>query len=205
MNRFVIITGGECHTENIDRDIFASRTVIAADSGLDTARRLGVKPDILVGDMDSVESRCFPEDRELILAPAEKDDTDTMLAIDTALSRGAESIEIVGGGGGRADHWLSNIFMLEALTEKGVPSSMTDGKNRVRVVREGKYSVTSHGYFGILAIEDSVVSADGCKYPLSEHKLIRQRPYAVSNEVVGDRATVTVHSGKVIITESEKA
>ena len=200
--KIVIICGGECRCENISKEIFENAFVIAADSGYDTAKKLGVTPDLLVGDMDSISE--LPENVATRRVKAEKDDTDTMLAADIACDMGAEEIEIVGGGGGRADHFLSNIFLLESLAERGVKARLHDGVNSVRFLCDGTVRLKNKGgYFGILALEDSTVTAEGCKYSLRDAPLKRSLPYAVSNEVMGEYATVTV-KGKVIITESIK-
>lgn len=202
MNKFVIICGGECKTEGIAHNVFENAYVIAADSGYDTALKLGIKPDLLVGDMDSIEN--VPNTVELYRVKAEKDDTDTMLAISIAEERGADEIVIVGGGGGRADHFLSNIFMLEALRDKGICAELNDGTNRISILKDSHCEIIADGgYFGLIALEDSIVSAEGCKYPLKDALLKRTLPYAVSNEVTSQVARITVN-GKVIVVQSQK-
>ena len=199
---FVIITGGECKAEGIPSSVAENAFVIAADSGYDTAKRLGIKVDLLVGDMDSVKS--IPSGVDTVRVKAEKDDTDTMLAIGIAKDKGAEKITVIGGAGGRADHWLSNIFMLEALADEKIDTCLTDGVNEIRVISDGSIKIPNNGgYFGLLALEDSTVTATGCKYPLHDHLLRRQLPYAVSNEVTADFAEITVH-GKLIVTVSKR-
>ncbi len=200
--KFTVICGGECRCENISKDIFENSFVIAADSGYDTAKKFGVIPDLLVGDMDSIGE--VPKNVPTRRVKAEKDDTDTMLAVNIAVDMGSDEINIVGGGGGRADHWLSNIFLLESLSERGVKAQLHDGVNNIRFVSDSAVKLHSKGgYFGIIALEDSTVTAAGCKYPLRDAPLKRSHPYAVSNEVTDEYATVTV-KGKVIITESVK-
>lgn len=202
VKRFVIICGGECRCDGIPMDIFENAFVIAADSGYDTATALGVTPDLLVGDMDSIKE--VPKDVPLHRVKAEKDDTDTMLAASIAIDMGAEEIFIVGGGGGRADHLLSNLFLLEALSEKGVSAQLHDGINRVRFVCDESVKLERlGGYFGVLALDDCTVTAEGCKYPLKDAPLKRSHPYAVSNEVTSEYCTVTV-KGRALITESIK-
>ena len=200
--KFTVVCGGECKCENIPREIFESSFVIAADSGYDTAKRLGITPDLLVGDMDSISK--VPDNVPVHRVRAEKDDTDTMLASRIACDMGAEEINVVGGGGGRADHWLSNIFLLESLAERGVFARLHDGVNSIRFLCDGSVKIKNRGgYFGILALEDSTVTAEGCKYPLRDACLKRSLPYAVSNEVTEEYATVTV-KGRAVITESVK-
>lgn len=200
--KIVIITGGKCYVDRLDPEFAENAFIIAADSGYETALKLGIRPDLLVGDMDSL--RNVPTDVETYRVKAEKDDTDTMLAASIAKERGADEIVIIGGAGGRADHWLSNIFLLEALQSEGIRAELRDGINVIRVVCNEVAKIPCNGgYFGLLALEDSVVSAAGCKYPLTDASLTRSLPYAVSNEVVGDFATVKV-KGKVILTQSAR-
>jgi len=203
MNKnFVIITGGECHTGGISSSIAENAYVIAADSGYDTAAKLGITPDLLVGDMDSIRS--VPDSVEVLRVKAEKDDTDTMLAISVAKEKGARRVTVIGGAGGRADHWLSNIFMLEALAEEGIDAVLMDGINEIRAVCNGSIKIPSDGgYFGILALDDCIVTAEGCKYPLATAPLRRNLPYAVSNEVTDDFAEITVN-GHAIVTVSKR-
>ena len=121
----LILTGGECHTDALLRNIGLPKEplIIAADSGYLKAAPLGVAPHILVGDFDSIPEDAMPKEGEvpeIIKAPCEKDETDTMLACEIAIERGCTSICIVGGFGGRCDHELSNIFWLENLKDRGV-------------------------------------------------------------------------------------
>ena len=134
----------------------------------------------------------------------EKDDTDTMLAVKIAKEKGARHITVIGGAGGRADHWLSNIFMLEALAEEGLDTVLVDGINEIRAVCDGTVRVPNNGgYFGILALSDCIITSTGCKYPLTEAPLLRAHPYGVSNEVTGDFAEITV-KGHAVITVSKR-
>ncbi len=193
----VIVTGGQCKITNQLKSYANSSYVIAADSGYDTCKALEIVPNLLVGDMDSVSA--VPTDVELYRVKSEKDFTDTMLAVGIALERGTESITVIGGGGGRADHWLSNVFLLESLCDKGVRGKLCDGENEIFILKDSEDKIPKGvRYFGLLALEDSTVTVTGCKYPLFEHKLTRSLPYAVSNEVTDEFATVQV-KGKIIV------
>ncbi len=197
MKKVVIICGGECHVELISRDVFDDAYVIAADSGCDTAEKLGILPDLVIGDFDSAKR--LPEGVKIIRALPEKDDTDTMLAIKHALDEGAAEITVIGGGGGRCDHLLSNIFMLEFLSDRNVKAELNDGLNRIFLLHDGEATLKNEsGYFGVLALEDSVVTLTGCKYPLHKADLIRSNPFAVSNEVTSEEAKIIV-SGKALV------
>lgn len=95
MKQALIITGGYCNTQRITLDINHFFLKIAADSGYSTAKKLGIVPDIIVGDFDSLREP-LPSGAQVIRVPAEKNVTDTMLACMTAVEHGAKDILIVG-------------------------------------------------------------------------------------------------------------
>ena len=199
----VIFTGGHCDTALLSEDDIRGDILIAADAGRLTAEKCGAKPDLIAGDFDSSD---IPTDSgaEIIRVPAEKDVTDTMLACDLAIQRGAERLHIIGGTGGRIDHELSNIFLLENLHLRGIRTTLCDGGNRIRLIHNESLELPRSGfrYFSLLALDDAVVSLAGCKYPLTEAPLRRALPYAVSNEISGDAAQITVCGGAVLLIES---
>ena len=94
--------------------------------------------------------------------------------------------------------------MLEHLSDRGISARLDDGFNRVTVLADGEMAVPNRGgYFGVLALEDCVVTLSGCKYPLEGARLTRGLPYAVSNEVTGNVAKIKIR-GKALIIESGK-
>ncbi len=186
---------------------------IAADSGYLTARRLGIKPDLLLGDLDSLDSSALRPDEldamEKILVPPIKDDTDTQLAVDTALERGALHIHLIGGLGGRLDHTLSSVFLLEYIHDRGAVADMTDGRNRVHLMKaEGSpcHMAVMPGfhYVSLVSLSDRCegVSISGVYYPLDGVELTRSYSYAVSNEITGDKAEIALEKGVMLVIES---
>lgn len=203
MKKALIITGGYINFDKVRVTPTEYNWIIAADSGYLSAEKLQISPDIVLGDFDSA---AVPKtDAELIVVPAEKDDTDTMLACKVAVDRGATELWILGGTGGRADHFLSNLFSLETLCDQGIPAVLSDGENKLRILKDQTVTLkNSGGYFSLFALSPCTVSLSGCKYPLSNFPLPRDNPsFAVSNEVVGEYATVAVQ-GKAILCESTK-
>lgn len=204
--RAFIYTGGRVDTDRVTEHPRADDMRIAADAGYLTARALGDRVDLLVGDLDSLPEGDIPDGVELIRVPAEKDDTDTQLAIELALERGADDIVIIGGLGGRIDHTLSNIAILEDLSVRGIYAVMTDGRNRVRYLRSSSALIArgGHKYLSIIAADERVrgVSIEGVRYPLKNATLTRRRQYAVSNEIVGNCALISVRRGGIFIIES---
>ncbi len=211
-----IFTGGQVFADtlcDLGITICDDALVIAADSGYLTAKRYGVKCDMLLGDLDSLDKASLDE-RELekiekIIVSPIKDDTDTQLAVDTAISRGAQRIFIIGGLGGRLDHTLSSVFLLEYIAEKDIDCVMTDGGNRVRLMRAyGEKQTLSVGrgykYLSLIALSDVCrgVSISGVYYPLDGVEITRRYSYAVSNEMTAQHATVTLSDGVMLVIES---
>ena len=211
-----IFTGGRIFADSIDElglEITGGALLIAADSGYNNACRLGAKPDLLLGDLDSLDRSVLAPhelDRiEKIIVPAIKDDTDTQLAVDTALERGADNIVIIGGLGGRLDHTLSTVFLLEYIDDKKVGAMITDGKNRVRLMRAYGDAVSlsiprGFKYLSLVPITDSClnVSVSGVFYPLDNAVLERRYSYAVSNEITSDHADISLGKGTLLVIES---
>ncbi len=205
--RAFIYTGGIVHTENITEHPRAEDLCIAADSGYHTARRLGERVDVLIGDFDSIGDMPPQKGMEVCRVPAEKDLTDTQLAVEIAVERGAEEIILVGGLSGRLDHTLSTLSILEDLHDRGLHGYITDGQSRAHFLRSSSMLVarSSYRYLAIIAADEVVkgVDIEGCKYPLKRATLRRRVQYAVSNEITENVAFVAVKRGGVYIIESK--
>lgn len=228
MNAY-IITGGDVLLQNIKIDLEEGDIVIAADSGYETATKLKLPVDILIGDMDSIRDD-IPKSIETIRLPTEKDVTDTEAAVELALERGAESICIIGGIGTRVDHTMASLGILEdmeglfsaplgkrrkffglakqARYSRRVYAILTNGYNRVRFIRNDSVIIPRSPYFKYLSLicaDEFVkgVTVEGCKYSLKNATLSRRRQYyTVSNEISGNCAFVSVRSGGIYIIES---
>ncbi len=205
--RALIFTGGEIF-EPIP--IPAAELVIAADSGYLNARRCGVNPDLLIGDFDSLDpamlSEGEPDEIKKIAVSPIKDDTDTQLAVDTAIDHGADEIILFGGLGGRLDHTLSNVFLLEYIAEKGIGAHMTDGRNHVDILRGGERMTVARGggYLSLISLTDLCegVCVKGVYYPLTDAALTRRYSFAVSNEIIAEEAEVSLDKGVMLVIQS---
>ena len=197
-----IYTGGTVFEEYVIENPEKGDLVIAADAGYLTAKKMGITPDILLGDFDTLGVENIPEGIECLRVPAEKNDTDTQLAVQVAAERGAEEITIVGGMSGRIDHTLSTLAILEDLWERKagrIFAILTDGKNRVRFIRNGGaiLSRSQYRFFSLIAADPLVkgITLEGCKYPLKNGRISRRNQWAVSNEIVGNCALIEIRRG----------
>ncbi|MBQ7397707.1 MAG: thiamine diphosphokinase [Clostridia bacterium] len=202
-----ILTGGVIHPDNIHITPAEGDLIIAADSGLNNAKTLDLAVNAVVGDYDSLgHTPDVDADVEVITVPTEKDVTDTQLAVELALTRGSTEIIIIGGLGGRLDHTLSNLAILEDLADKRVRAVIEDGQNRVRLLRNDSTILPRSGYtyVSLLALDPLCkgVEIEGVKYPLKGAKLERKFQYAVSNEITGNCCFISVRKGSLLVVES---
>ena len=121
--------------------------------------------------------------------------------------RGAAEIILIAGLGGRVDHTLSTLGILEMLNKTGRRGMVTDGKNRVRLLQNGSLLLARdvrYRYLSLLTLSEKAkgVSLEGCKYPLHGATLTRTRQYAVSNEITGNAALIAVRRGTLFVVES---
>jgi len=181
----------------------AGDLVIAADAGYRTCRMLGIEPDLLIGDFDSMEQpEDFPRVRRV---PVEKDDTDTMLAIRTALAEGCDEIVIYGGTGGtRLDHTLANLQSLLYRRRRGARGWLHDRNFLWTVVENETLSferTVEKGLFSMFCLGDRAEGVDlaGLQYPLTNGVLTPEFPLGVSNHVTEPVASVRVRRGCLVV------
>lgn len=137
--RFLILAGGSLDAKGPEAGLLGGpwEAVVCADSGADHAHRLGLVPSILVGDFDSISADSLaayghvPREAH----PADKAKTDTQLAVEWALERGARWIAVGGGIGSRFDHSLANALLLQLIHDRGASGVITDGRHSVYLLR----------------------------------------------------------------------
>ncbi len=174
---------------------------ICCDSGLKHRERLGIVPDLIVGDFDSHENPHL--DIETIILPCEKDDTDTVFAVKEALFRGFQDFLLVGVIGGRLDHTLGNVSLLLMLDAQGKTVTALDDFSEMEIVSDRPAQIEDrYPYFSILNISGTAqgITIKNAKYPLSEAEISCEYQYGISNEVLpGKIAVVTVNHGRLLL------
>lgn len=181
--------------------------VVAADSGVEQAARLGLRVDVAVGDFDSVDPAALAEAEaagaEVERHPTAKDLTDAALALDAAVARGARRLLVVGGEGGRLDHLLANVLLLasDAYADVEVTALGTGGA-RLHVVRSRRRVEGEPGELvSLLPVHGPAhgVRTDGLRYPLHGETLHAGTSRGVSNELLAGTAEVAVDDGVLLV------
>ncbi|HKM32035.1 MAG TPA: thiamine diphosphokinase [Oscillospiraceae bacterium] len=187
----------------ITSDEYSNALIICADAGYEHVKHLGLTPQLIVGDFDSL-GQAPKIEAEIIHHPAEKDDTDTMLAVKVAIERGATEIVIFGGIGDRLDHTYANISTLLYASLHGAKACLKASNCKVMLHTNASEIQISRGnwdFVSLFAYSDKCegVSIQGVKYPLADATLTTDFPLGVSNEFAGEHAVISVKSGYLLI------
>ena len=174
--------------------------VIAADGGLLHLNRLGLQPDAIIGDFDSLGH--VPEGG--LVHPVEKDDTDSMLAVRLGLEKGLRRFVLYGAmGGSRLDHTIANLQTLQFLANRGAVAHLAGADVIATVIRNGSAAFPA-GAEGIVSVfcmgaDAEGVDIQGLQYPLENGSLTTGHPLGVSNHFVGNPSKISVNSGSLLI------
>ncbi len=208
--RAVVVADGVPEPSD-ERVLAAADLVIAADGGAGWLDDLGREPDVLVGDLDSVDpalvDRLAAGGTTVVRHPREKDASDTELAIEEALRRGATEIVVVGAlGGPRLDHELANLLLLADPALASDAIRIERGATRVRVLRGPGALAMTAGIGATVTLlpigGDAVgVTTRGLRYPLEEETLRMGRSRGLSNEISGQGARVQLDAGSLLVVE----
>ncbi len=203
MNTVLIFAGGDSVPQTLRGELPEAALVIAADSGHDTARGLGVDVDVIIGDFDSL-SPAFPvaEATRQIDFPANKDATDLELAFEFAAESQPRRIVVVGAEGGRFDHELSALAVITSPRWSGVPEiEWVRSDSHIYVIRNTIRIQGDHGGFiSLLAIgsDAAEVTTTGLVWGLDGEILRRGSSRGTSNQFSSPEATIRVREGTVL-------
>lgn len=213
--RILIATGGSCRvTDSFCRMLHSwqPELIIAADSGLRHLGPLCFKPDILLGDMDSVAPGMLEQARDMGIEPrvypAHKDETDTELALSIALEKGGDQAEIrlIGAAGSRLDHSLANLHLLNRVQAQ---AEFWDGQSRLFILRgpaeeelerPAWFSGKKPAYVSLLPYGGPVrdITLKNFEYPLTHYDMEENAVIGISNQLAGKRGLLRFASGRLL-------
>lgn len=203
--------------------------VACADSGLDTAKKLGLSVDFLLGDFDSVQKETLGsfieesykgDSKKFEEYPPEKDYTDMHLVLEWAVSKNPSGIVILGATGGRLDHLVANINMLMLPLQNNIPAYIIDQNNKLCLVNgRNNNSISANGIFTIenrqdnfwkyisvypLTEEVTGLNLSGVKYPLNDATVKKGTSRTISNEFAEDasEAIISLDKGILMVIQS---
>lgn len=212
-NMVVIVTGGAMDNTLLKSVLADNRDayIIGVDKGLNALHELDIKPDLVVGDFDSVDSgirAIYAGSPGAIVLNPRKDFTDTHVAVLEALKRKPDNIIIVGATGTRMDHMLGNINLLKICLDEGVMAAIVDKSNRIRMIdkqlkirRDEQYG----RYVSCIPFSDKVtgISIKGFEYNLDDATIIKEQTIGISNELREEEGLITIKEGYLIVIEAK--
>ena len=183
--------------------------IICADRGMMHALKLGITPNLIVGDFDSGRSEDLAYYKKhhipIEYFKPEKDETDTEIAILRAIENGASEITIYGGIGSRIDHSLANIHLLYTLLERGIQGRLMNPNNTVYLINK---KIILKGQKGDLvslipfAGEARGITSQNLGYSLKKSTLKIGVSRGISNYMTAEEATIDVEEGMLIVVKA---
>ncbi len=175
--------------------------IVCADGGLKHARALGLHPDLMVTDCDSMSDT---EGGEILRLTPEKDETDTEMCVRELIKRGCYQAVLCCALGGRLDHTLANIYLLEEMDSLGGSLTLLDSRNKVILHKGGRQEFKSEGkyrYFSVVALDRELkgVTIENAKYPLKDVVVRRDRMLTISNEAAAPEFSVEIREGRALV------
>ncbi len=175
--------------------------IIAADKGLLYLQNLGIEPNLVIGDFDSLGHT--PSGRNIIVLPCEKNDTDMGAAVAQGVRRGYKNFILYGASGGRADHTLANIQLISSLSKRGMTAIIDAREISVTSITNGGmyFDGSAKGMISVFSHSDisSGVTISGLKYEVKNCTLKNTYALGVSNEFVGRNSEISVSDGTLTV------
>lgn len=175
--------------------------VIAADRGYETALSLGITPDVIVGDFDSLGR--IPDAENVIRLNERKDDTDLEHAVTIALEKGCDDFIVYGAVGGKLDHTMGNIAVAHRIALAGGRVLFVGEDSSFTVIRNAAYDFPARdgGRLSVLSLDGAArgVSIRGLSYEVDDIDLPQATTRGVSNAFVGKKAQISVKDGTLLI------
>jgi thiamine pyrophosphokinase len=182
------------------------RLIICCDGAAYNMAQAKIKPDVIIGDMDSIDAAQLENYRmtgiEIIKYPSEKDFTDTELALDYALKLDPVRVHIWGALGGRIDHTLANIFLLKKGDEAGIKTCLLDEYGEAFLAQKEVVFTDAVGCtVSILALSPKVegITLNGFAYLLNNETLRKGETRGLSNYIKESPARINFLSGELLV------
>lgn len=209
----LIISGGDIEEEFLKSFIKNQKIdkVIVADRGLEMLNKIGLTPNYIIGDFDSVNESILNEYKdkniEIFKLNPEKDYTDTHMALKLAVELKSNQIYILGALGKRMDHAIANIHILKEAVDNNINCKIIDKNNEIELITSGTNEVknSEYKYISLIPLTSNVtgITLKGFKYSLNDATLEIGHSIGVSNEIILDEAEISIKTGILIMIKSK--
>ena len=198
MKRCVILSAMDFDYSRLSK-LHPDDLLICADNGYRHAVLLELRPELIIGDFDSLVGEI--SDIPVLEYDCDKDDTDTLLAVKYGMERGYRSFLIYGALGGRLDHTLASLQTLAYIHKNGGECELIGAEERVIYIENTTVKLPKQGrYISVVADSPTAkVTLKGLKFPLEDIQLTNTLPLGVSNQFAEDKCEITVKDGSAFI------
>lgn len=180
--------------------------VICADGGAKYFYDLDKNPDIIVGDLDSIDDKTLSIMKEKNIEfhrfPKKKDKTDTELAMDYAVEMGGREITLLGAIGTRLDHTLGNIMLLRKLLKKGIKARIINSQNEIYIMKDSlSLKGTENDYISLIPLTEVVkgVTLRGFEYETTNKDFVMDSSLGISNKIVKGKGEIEIKEGVCLV------
>lgn len=206
----IVVSNGDISNYSFYENIFdGADYIICADGGARHLMKMNIMPNVIIGDLDSIHEKdklIFLESNvKFYKFPANKDATDTELAVDYAISQNPDEIILLGAIGSRMDHSIANVTLLKKILGHGINGRIINENNEICILND-KYNEIillgeKHDYLSLVPLCDRVegITLEGLKYPLINATIILGSSLGVSNELDGNEAKVKIDKGVLLV------
>lgn len=203
----VVVANGEIININFLKYVLKnSDHIICADGAAKYLMDLNIYPDLLIGDLDSINEKTLKwvekNNIKIQRFPVKKDMTDTELAVESALKQNPNKITIIGAIGSRLDHSLGNIMLLYKIHKLGIDAAVVNEINYITIVSDVlKMKCRIGEIISIIPVGGDArgVTLEGLKYPLNDHNIKMGSSLGISNKSVSEEIIISVKDGILLV------
>lgn len=204
MKSCIIIANGDSPKKGILKYLLknGAETVIAADGGANSAYKLGIIPNFIIGDFDSIKPKVkeYFSDKSEILMYERQDDTDVEKSLKFAIEKGYETVYLLGGTGDRMDHSICNLGIVLKYHSR-IRIVLLHGKTILHPYSQDVILETSpNETLSLYAFNDkTTISSDGLKYQLNNSTLRFGESESTSNVALGKEVKLKINCGIIFV------
>ncbi|MCR4335968.1 MAG: thiamine diphosphokinase [archaeon] len=208
VKKAVIICNGTVNTKHLYSHISKNDFIVCADGGANKLLKTKFKPDLIIGDMDSISKNALKKFKEtkMIKFPREKDKVDLELALDYCIKNKFKEITILGALGNRADMTLTNVFILTQVP-KNVNAKLIHENQEIYLVPKKLFiQGIPHEIISLFPLKGDVkgLTLKGFKYALENHTLRFGIGVGISNEFIKEKVSITFKDGTLLCVHFRK-
>ncbi|MBE5952742.1 MAG: thiamine diphosphokinase [Lachnospiraceae bacterium] len=213
-NKNIVIISGGVISDNLLTNVLNSAGnsyIIGVDKGVEVLDRIGIVPDMVIGDFDSADAvlkEQYKGNPNAIFLNPIKDATDTHMAVLEAIKLVPKTVTILGATGGRLDHMMGNFALLKLCLEQGIQATIIDEQNKItmidkqmRINKKDQYGK----YVSLIPFSDEVtgITLTGFSYGLSDATMIKADTIGISNEIREEEGFISIETGYLMVMETK--